>query len=549
MIHRGEGDLHNPNYDGMGKSVTLTDDDLFADLSVGFSIHFYPNDALYVAYSGSPIVAALVTAGLVVVVSLLFFLYDFFVRREFSAKKELLDSKRKFMRFVSHECRTPLNAVCMSLCVVRHEIAASLGYGSAEALQQELDGDDRTASTTATNIFTNHIDDSIMTPEAAVKDIKSLPTLTSSLMMGKGKTPTKEMAIEWFNTANDVLANTQSAVEVLTDLLNFDKIETDTLVLEITKVPIWLLIESTMAEFRLSAANKKIQFDVTFHPPSISEEDSSAPIFNSRDIPIEMVSQQVVGDEVRLRQVFRNLASNAIKFTPENGSISIRAKWAASNNYGRTANNKSVNFQLNNGEYICLNSSGNLELVVEDSGVGMSPEQLSQLCSAGVQFNANELQGGKGSGLGLYITKGIIEQHNGTIAASSPGLALGTKVLVTLPLYDTTTKADEDGLSRLAIEDLEYGGREKNESRIDKATSLLDNPIKKFPEVRKEALHVLVVDDVSSNRKLLGRLLSINGHSFDQAENGLIAVDLVRKALEKQVVYDSVLLDFEMPVS
>ena len=127
---KGEGDLHDDTLDELGlvQSVDLTSDiTLFAPHdSIGYKLHFYPNPNLYdivqkttTSSMGSrakasaepgknnndPVQEGVITACIVGVVSILFFLYDFFVRREFHAKKELLESKRQFMRFVSHEVR------------------------------------------------------------------------------------------------------------------------------------------------------------------------------------------------------------------------------------------------------------------------------------------------------------------------------------------------------------------------------------------------------------------------------------------------------------
>jgi signal transduction histidine kinase len=70
--------------------------------------------------------------------------------------------------------------------------------------------------------------------------------------------------LEWFLLAHKIQANALGSVDVLNDLLNYDKIEQGTLRLELTPVPIWELIEQAAVEFKLPAARKQLQFDVSF---------------------------------------------------------------------------------------------------------------------------------------------------------------------------------------------------------------------------------------------------------------------------------------------
>jgi signal transduction histidine kinase len=69
---------------------------------------------------------------------------------------------------------------------------------------------------------------------------------------------------------------------------------------------------------------------------------------------------------------------------------------------------------------------------VKDSGTGLSASQLEEICAEGVQFNANELQAGQGSGLGLFISKGIVEQHGGRLLVESEGLGKGVTFTASL---------------------------------------------------------------------------------------------------------------------
>ena len=113
---------------------------------------------------------------------------------------------------------------------------------------------------------------------------------------------------EWSLLAKDVHESARSSVSILDDLLNFDKVESGTLSLEVTMFPLLGLVRDTYREFRLSAQNKKIKFGLEFRPSPLLPED--VPLWERRNF---------AGDSIRITQVIRNLISNAIKFTPEGG--------------------------------------------------------------------------------------------------------------------------------------------------------------------------------------------------------------------------------------
>lgn len=466
----GEGDLHDTNYDEFGGSVVLLNQTHLTADSVAYTITFYPNDDLDDMYrTDNPKIATIGAVLIMLFTSILFFLYDFFVHKEFRAKSNLLTAKRQFVRYVSHEVRTPLNSVCMGLTLLQEEIALSLGFDSIEDMMTSSDK----------------------------------KRLARSKIDGKDD--------EWFQLASEVQINAQSSVDVLNDLLNYDKIESGTLSLELQVIKVWELIEQTVSEFKLPASTRKIKLDLKLPGDNGDEEQSGS-------VPWEVRNQKAIGDSVRITQVLRNLISNALKFTPENSSVQVEARW---NKTGPNVDNKR-SFELKDRHIQTSQCSGELVLTVKDMGAGMSKEQLAKLFGQGVQFNVNELQAGQGSGLGLYIAKGIAEQHEGTLMAESLGLGCGTTFTLTVPLY------------HIPDEKLELVS--PSERKLNAST------------FKQPPLRVLIVDDAATNRKLLGRLLKNRGHSYEEAEDGYYAVDMVREAEKSNNIFDMVLLDYEMPI-
>ena len=112
---------------------------------------------------------------------------------------------------------------------------------------------------------------------------------------------------------------------------------------------------------------------------------------------------------------------------------------------------------------------------------------------------------------------GLVESHNGTLRAKSPGLGKGATFEMTLPLFRVPPS-------------------------LDKKRPL--NPGAEPEDRTNRCMKLLVVDDVMSNRKLLGRLLQNRGHTFDEASDGSVAVEMISNF----DAYDTILMDYEMPV-
>ena len=110
---RGQGDLHAAQFSKYRQMISLTRPGMFSDKSPSFTLTVYPSDEFFKVYStANPITATVGSVCIIIFTSLLFLLYDFFVRQESHHKQARLKATRKFTRFVSHEVRTPLNAAC-----------------------------------------------------------------------------------------------------------------------------------------------------------------------------------------------------------------------------------------------------------------------------------------------------------------------------------------------------------------------------------------------------------------------------------------------------
>jgi CheY-like chemotaxis protein len=340
-----------------------------------------------------------------------------------------------------------------------------------------------------------------------------------------------------------------------------------------------------MNEFHISAAQKQLSLRLTCY-------DGDNEYSNPNEIPSPMNRLVVIGDGMKIEQVMRNLLSNAIKFSPTERSIHVDASWmideesvleTITENYttkhrGRrlasiqqTKKNKRKDDTSQSivitktKEEVTVASKGHIKLTIRDEGAGLTTTQISQIFEENAQFNANELQGGQGCGLGLYIAEGIVDHHNGHIKVSSDGLGEGSTFTITLPLYevlsagnqsynttqfDSTTRTTliSPGDASLSVDedqglvyptgtnphaplfdtpiDEEHG---MVTASVDPATAS-PRPVSPNTETTKDEnrqLKILIVDDSITNRKLLARVLKNHGHDCDLAENGLEAVQIM----------------------
>lgn len=274
---RGEGDLHDTENAEYCRSTNLIEPGFFSDDSVSYRLTICPSNDFFGIYgTKNPLIATIGSVFIILFSAFVFFLYDNCVRKEFNARQSLLDAKRSFVRFVSHEVRTPLNSVCMGLTLLQDEM------------------------------------EKVMKTKAKADS----PHYQTQPQSNDEPQPIRENGVEeWRSLINEILDNAQSSVDVLNDLLNYDKIEMGTFNLELEQVSLSNLVEKTVNEFKLPASNKRLR--LSYHIGDTDNGDMNTPSISAADI-CRAVS---IADPFRLSQVIRNLVSNAIKFTPEGGML------------------------------------------------------------------------------------------------------------------------------------------------------------------------------------------------------------------------------------
>lgn len=247
----------------------------------------------------------------------------------------------------------------------------------------------------------------------------------------------------------------------------------------------------------------------------------------SREISHEL-SDRVYCDPLRIRQVLANILSNAVKYTPEEGTVRLSIQPGTGAPAGYQA----------------------LEIRISDNGIGMSENFLRHLFEPFERENSTTVSKVIGSGLGMAISKGIVDSMGGSISVSSRQGA-GSIFTVALALRIEGEKKDENSQKR-GTGSAADGQRfrlfdEEGSSSLFPAAAGADDRYRRTHAVLKsEVPRILLVEDNELNREIARELLNDMGAHVDIAENGEIAVNKIARS--DGAYYDAVLMDIQMPV-
>ena len=285
------------------------------------------------------------------------------------------------------------------------------------------------------------------------------------------------------DAAQTVKANGEYLLNLIDDILDLSKIESGKLVVEQTACSPHEIIADVASLMRVRAIAKNLQLKARFDD----------------DVP-----KTIQTDPIRLRQILINLVGNAIKFT-ESGSVEIVTRW--------------------------LNPAGGepkLQCEVIDTGIGIAADQIEQLFSPFTQADNSATRGFGGTGLGLTISKRLVELLGGEISMTST-LGKGSTVSLTVSAGPLTDARQSVGASKPAIESVAAGPAEEAKSPL-------------------LGVRILLAEDGPDNQRLIGFILKKAGAEVTLADNGQIALDLATAASQEGTPFDVILMDMQMPV-
>lgn len=270
-----------------------------------------------------------------------------------------------------------------------------------------------------------------------------------------------------------ILAVAKRLSNRINDLLDYSKVKNRKIELHAKAVDVSRLVEEVVAVCQ-SLVDKKVEIRNRIREPL-----------------------WVTGDEARIEQILYNLLGNAIKFTAK-GYVEIAAR--------RTGQE--------------------VRISVKDTGKGVPPERIDAIFQPYEQAASPEQEGIAGTGLGLYITKYLVELHGGTITAESQP---GTGSLFSFTLHSAAMEADvSNGVEELAVA-VDESGSEQQEDQVSE-------------NIYEKSVHILLVEDDPVNVQVICNHFSLKGWKVTVVQNG-------KDALEKitSLPFHVVLLDVMLP--
>ena len=312
----------------------------------------------------------------------------------------------------------------------------------------------------AKNMFLANMSHDIRTPMNAIVGF-------STLLENEAEHPDKVRQY-----ARRITASSRHLLGLINDVLDMSRIESGKMALNVARLQLHELLDEITAIITPQAQEKKQRFDIRV--------EGKAP-------------EQILADRLRLSQVLINLLTNAVKYTPENGTITLEVQ----NRRRRSA------------------GYARLRFLVTDDGIGMSEEfqkTIFEPFTREINSLTNKVQG---TGLGMAITRNLVGLMGGTIAVKS-----------------------RKGEGSTFTVDMEFALPEQTEEPEPEI-------VVKAAERLLPGKRILAAEDNEINAEILGEVLKLEGVEYDLARDGREAVEMFANSAPGY--YDMILMDIQMP--
>jgi signal transduction histidine kinase len=217
---------------------------------------------------------------------------------------------------------------------------------------------------------------------------------------------------------NDVLQSSKHLLALISDILDLAKIEAGRMQLASSKINLKVLLEKSLKVIEASARQRGIQLIMG----------------------IDSISTSIKADELKLKQIIFNLLSNAVKFTPDGGKVRLSAqmlsgcvirpgrRWKDPQSLRIVEEPVAKNPDKANDLRKCV------QISVSDTGIGINPQDQARIFDRFEQIKGSMNGSRQGAGLGLTLTKTLVEMHGGKIWVDSEGQGKGSRFNFVIPV-------------------------------------------------------------------------------------------------------------------
>jgi signal transduction histidine kinase/DNA-binding response OmpR family regulator/streptogramin lyase len=339
-----------------------------------------------------------------------------------------------------------------------------------------------------------------------------------TLILGPAEKIISDTSDDIKKDANIIKRNSRRLLQLINQLLDLSKLESGKLKLEASKGNIVSFVKGVALSFESLAESKDITLKL------LPEKDFIELYF----------------DREKMMKILTNLLSNAFKFTPEEGMVTVSIKPSSFS-------------PLSKGEL----KGGSVEIKIKDTGIGIPQEEIPKLFDRFYQVDSSFTKEHEGTGIGLALTKELVELHHGKIDVESKigdpdkavtglpaGQASWTEFMVTLPLGSSHLKDDEiiktekTETSILPVEQEVYTSSLSKPTADSMALNINDGVIK---DQLEEKTMILVVEDNYDMREYIKESIG-DSYRVEEAVNGEQGV---RKA--EKIIPDLIISDMMMP--
>ena len=351
-----------------------------------------------------------------------------------------------------------VHAVGLGLTIIDAEMRDSLAKN--RALAEALDAAQE--ANMAKTAFLSSMSHEIRTPMNAIIGLNNLALQDETLSK-----ETREYMEKIDGSARHLLG-------LINDILDMSRIESGRMILRREEFSLHDMLDQIGTMVMSQCSDKGLRFT--------SHTDPS-------------VYDYYIGDDMKLKQILLNILSNAIKFTEAPGEVVLSVEQTA-----------------------VFHDQSTLKFVVRDTGIGMDPSFIPKIFDSFTQEDSSRHNKYGSTGLGMAITKNIVEMMNGTISVESEkGVGSAFTVIVTLKNCDQEAAAAHEG----------------------------QHPHEAKNRVELAGRRFLLAEDILINAEIMKHLIGVKEAEIEHAGNGRVAVEMFERS--EPGYYDAVLMDVRMP--